>query len=197
MHARPTRIADCAEVLPGCSLDVCATHEARGSHQVILGKHLSVLGMDYRYRPEHELRITPRGKIKNYSVKAGDVLLVSRGLKNQAILVKAVPKRTIASATFYLLRMRHGVDAAYLAWCLNQAPIQAKIRRVRTGAGTPIIQRRLLMEIMIPLPSRENQRRIARIGESMRKERMLRQTLMERAAKLHHSIGRRLIDNLS
>nr|VFJ86059.1 MAG: Type I restriction modification DNA specificity domain [Candidatus Kentron sp. LFY] len=232
MGAQPSRIADCAEVLPGYSLRGCAKHEPSGSHQVIVGRHLSlpgpstlvlstmdlatmdlatlgpaapdppasglsIPGMGYRYRPEHELRITPKGKVEKYSVKSGDVLLISRGVKNHAILVESVPERTIASATFYLLRVRHGVDPAYLAWSLNQAPIQDGIRQARTGAGTPIVQRKLFTDIMIPLPSYEDQCKIAKIGGCMVKERILRQALMEHTIALHHSIGQQLIRDLA
>nr|VFK57754.1 MAG: Type I restriction modification DNA specificity domain-containing protein [Candidatus Kentron sp. TC] len=200
MNAQPTGIGDCVEVLPGYSFKTHAKHEPSGSHQVILGKHLlapSPPTPGYRYYPEHELRFTPKGKMDNYLVKAGDVLLVSRGVRNQAVLVKSVPKKTIASATFYLLRARDGVDSAYLAWFLNQTPTQSRIREVRTGAGTPIIQRKLFMDIVIPLPSYEDQRKIARIGEYMAKERILREALMERTLELHRSIGRQLIRDLA
>jgi len=202
MKARPTRIADCAEVVPGCSLKACAKHDPSGSHQVILGKHLSIpslllSGVGYRYRPEHELRLTPRGKVAKYSVKAGDILLVSRGLRNQAVLVECVPEKTVASATFYLLRVRDGVDPAYFAWFLNQVSTQNRIRQIRTGAGTPIIQRKLFMDIVISLPSYKDQQKIAKLGACMVKERILRQALMEHTAQLHRLIGRRLIGGLA
>nr|VFK33358.1 MAG: Type I restriction modification DNA specificity domain-containing protein [Candidatus Kentron sp. MB]VFK76133.1 MAG: Type I restriction modification DNA specificity domain-containing protein [Candidatus Kentron sp. MB] len=202
MKARQTEIANCAEVLPGCSLNTYARHDPSGSHQVILGKHLlmsglSLPGMGYRYHPEHELRVTPRGKVEKYSVKAGDVLLVSRGLRNHAVWIESVPEKTIASATFYLLRVHHGIEPAYFAWLLNQAPTQNRIAQIRTSAGTPIIQRKLFTELIIPLPSYEDQCKIAKLGACMVKERILRQTLVERTEQLYRLIGERLIGNLA
>nr|VFK59365.1 MAG: Type I restriction modification DNA specificity domain-containing protein [Candidatus Kentron sp. TUN] len=197
MNARATKIVDCAEVLPGCSLKTYTEHEPSGSHQVIVGKHLSVPGTGYRYRPEHELRLTPRGKVEKYLVKAGDVLFVSRGIRNQAVLVESVPEKTIASATFYLLRVRDGVDPAYLAWFLNQLPTQNRIGQIRTGTGTPIVQRKVFTDIVIPLPSYGNQRKIAKLGVYMVKERILRQSLMERTEQLHRLIGQQLIRDLA
>ena len=61
MSVQMTRIADCAEVLPGYALKARAEHEPEGTHQVILGKHLTE-GLSYRYSHEHELRITPSDK---------------------------------------------------------------------------------------------------------------------------------------
>nr|VFJ47071.1 MAG: Type I restriction modification DNA specificity domain-containing protein [Candidatus Kentron sp. DK] len=187
------RIGECVDVLPGYALKSCARHDPAGSHQVILGKHLPALGIGYRYHPKHELRITPKGKTVNYLVKTGDILFVSRGARNQAVLVEAAPERTIASATFYLLRTRGDVDGAYLAWFLNQTIAQDRIRQVRTGAGTPIVQRHAFADIVIPLPPPDIQRTIARLGACMARERILRQTLMECTAQLHTLIGRRLI----
>jgi len=121
-----TRIADCAEILPGYALKVRMEHEPEGTHQIILGKHLSG-GSPYRYNTEHELRITPKGPVDKYRVSAGDVLFVSRGSQNHAVKVESVPDTAVASATFYILRTHDGIDAGYLAWCLNQAPVQAQI----------------------------------------------------------------------
>nr|VFJ46570.1 MAG: Type I restriction modification DNA specificity domain-containing protein [Candidatus Kentron sp. FW]VFJ47853.1 MAG: Type I restriction modification DNA specificity domain-containing protein [Candidatus Kentron sp. FW] len=197
MNARSVRIADYAEVLPGCAFKAHAKHEPEGSHQVILGKHLPTPGTGYRYHPEHELRITPRGKVERYSVKAGDVLFVSRGIRNQAVLVESVPEKTIASATFYLLRIRDDVDPAYLAWSLNQVPIQNRIRQIRTGAGTPIVQRKVFVDITIPLPSYQDQRRIAKLGACMVKEGILRQAILDRTTQLHSLLGRKLLHDLT
>ncbi|MBT8420928.1 MAG: restriction endonuclease subunit S [Gammaproteobacteria bacterium] len=196
MNTRQTRIGECADVLPGCALKAYAKHDPGGSHQVILGKHLSILGMRYHYCPEHDLKITPKGRVERYLVRAGDILFVSRGIRNQAVLVEDVPEKTIASATFYLLRVRDGVDAAYLTWFLNQNLVQNQIGQVRTGAGTPIVQRKVFSDIVLCLPSLEEQHRIATLGACMVKERLLQQTLIDRTAQLHSLLGQALICDL-
>ncbi|VFN01604.1 MAG: Type I restriction modification DNA specificity domain-containing protein [Candidatus Kentron sp. G] len=195
MNTRSIKIGECAEVLPGYALKTYVRHEPRGTHQVILGKHLPALSMEYDYHPAHELRITPKSKVEKYLVKTGDVLLISRGIRNQAVLVENVPEKTIASATFYLLRMRDGVDGAYLTWFLNQDSVQNRIGQARTGAGTPIVQRKVFEDIMIPLPSSEDQRKIAKLGACMTKERRIRQALADRTVELHTLIGRQLIQD--
>jgi hypothetical protein len=190
-----TRIADCAEVLPGYALKARAEHEPEGAYQVILGKHLSDEPV-YRYLPSHKLRIDPKGPVDKYRVNPGDVLFISRGTRNQAARVESVPPATVASATFYILRPHEGVDAGYLAWCLNQVPIQAQIGQVRTGAGTPIVQRKVFMEISIPVPSLEKQRQLAELAELMAKEQQIRQELVEETGKLHRALGQQLLQHL-
>lgn len=196
MSVQMTRIADCAELLPGYALKARAEHEPEGTHQVILGKHLSE-GSTYHYQPEDELRIMPKGPVGKYRVSAGDVLFVSRGSRNHAAKVGSVPHDTVASATFYILHPHEGVDPGYLAWCLNQAPTQVQIGQVRTGAGTPIVQRKVFADITIPVPSLDKQRQLAALGDLMIKEQQIRQNLMEETNKLHRALGQQLLQNLA
>jgi hypothetical protein len=196
MNAQMTRIADCAEVLPGYALKVRAEHEPEGSCQIMLGKHLSER-QPYNYVSKHELRITPRGPVEKYRVNTGDVLFVSRGSRNQAAVVESVPEGAIASSTFYILHPHEGIDPGYLAWCLNQTPVQAQIGQVRTGAGTPIVQRKVFADIRIPVPSLDQQRKLAAMGDLMAQELRIRNRLVVESKKLHRALGQQLLHNLT
>lgn len=196
MNAHMTRIADCAEVLPGYALKVRAEHEPKGAVQVIMAKHIKDRS-PYQYISEHELRITPKSKTDKYRVRSGDVLFLSRGTRNCAAVIDSVPEYTVASATFYILRPKQQVDPGYLAWCLNQPPIQAQIGQVRTGAGTPIVQRSVFGDIVIPLPGLPEQKRITELGQLMNRELELRKQLAEATETYHKAIGTRLISQLN
>jgi restriction endonuclease S subunit len=189
------RIGDCAQVLPGYALKARAEHEPAGTHQVIMGKHVGDV-LSYAYSPEHELRISPGGPMDRYLVKAGDVLFISRGSRNHAAVVESVPEPTVASATFFILHPCRNVDPAYLAWCLNQPPIQAHIAQVRTGAGTPIVQRKVFSDIAIPIPSPVRQRTLAELGSLMEKELVLRKELVSQTEQLHRAAGKRLLQRM-
>ncbi len=191
MSTQVTRIADCADILPGYSLQVRAEHEPGGSHQVIMGKHLTSVEV-YRYSEKHKLCINPSRSVKKYRVRSGDVLFVSRGIRNHAILLESVPEKTVATATFYILHPHENIDSGYLAWCLNQASIQARIAQVRTGAGTPIVQRKIFADIQIPVPSMDKQKQLAALGNLMTQEQQLRQKLVEETIKLHRAQGQQL-----
>jgi len=196
MNAQLTRIADCAELLPGYALKARAEHEPEGTHQVILGKHLTE-GLSYRYSQKHKLRITPSGPVDKYRVRIGDVLFVSRGSRNHAAMVESIPDAAVASATFYILHPHDDIDPGYLAWCLNQAPVQAQIGQVRTGAGTPIVQRKVFANIAIPVPSLDKQRQLAALGDLMAQEQRIRKKLIEETNKLHRALGQQLLHNLA
>jgi len=195
MNAQMTRIVDCADLLPGYALKSRAEHEPEGIYQIILGKHLTE-GLSYHYSEKHELRITPKGSVERYRVRSGDVLFVSRGSRNHAAVVESVPDLTIASATFYILHPRDGIDSGYLAWCLNQASIQAQIGQVRTGAGTPIVQRKVFADLAIPVPSVEKQQQLAALGDLMVQEQHIRKKLVDETKKLHRAHGQQLLHRM-
>jgi len=192
-------IADCTEVQPGFALKARLEHSANGVYQVILGKHLADSldrGQPYRYSAQDAQRISPQKSLDKYKVYPGDVLFVSRGNNNHACVVESVPDPTIASATFYILRPHAGIDPSFLAWCLNQIPIQAQIRRIRTEAGTPIVQRKLFEELPLPIPSVEMQRKLADLGTLMAKESSLLQQQLEKTKHLHHELGKKLLQQI-
>jgi len=188
-------IKDIVEVLPGMSLQMRAEHVSGGSHQVVLPRHLTG-GQPYRYNESHRLCIVPRRPPGRYLVRPGDVLFVSRGIHNHAVVVESVPDNTIASGTLYILRAKHQLDPVFLAWCINQTAIQMKITQVRTGAGTPIVQRNHFSELTIPFPDRGRQTQIAELSMLMAKEAHLREKLTAEAENYYRQIGIKLFEGM-
>jgi len=196
MSTKLRKIAECAEVLPGFALKARAEHEPEGAYQVVMAKHLSNC-MPYRYIDEHELRMTPAGSPENYRVQKGDVLFISRGVRNCAAVIESLPEKTIASATFYILRAHPVIEPAYLAWCLNQPPAQAQIGQIRTGAGTPIVQRNVLGDIQIPVPPLREQKQIVELGALMAAELDIRKKLLEATEAHQRILGQQIITKLN
>lgn len=188
-------IADCARVLPGFSVAGRIEHDPEGTHQLILTKHL-VDGVPYRYQDTDELRIAPRAGAEEYLVVPGDVLFMSRGTRNRAWVVAEVPPRTIAPVSFYRLRPGPMVDCEFLAWFLNQSPAQAAIGQVRTGAGTPLVQRQGFEQIEVLVPPLDKQRDIAALGRLLAEDRLLRQRLADATERLHQALGNAILQNL-
>ena len=196
MRTQMKKVAECAEVLPGFALKARAEHEPEGTYQVVMARHLSDC-MPYRYIDEHELRMTPAGSPENYRVQKGDVLFISRGVRNCAAVIESVPEKTIASATFYILRALPVIEPAYLAWCLNQLPAQAQIGQIRTGAGTPIVQRNVLGDIQIPVPPLMEQKRIAEYAALTAAELDIRKKLLEATETYQRMVGQKIITKLN
>lgn len=128
----------------------------------------------------------------------GDVLLVSRGEKNRACLVLNPPPdgMGIASNVFLVLRPDPGrVVPAYLAWLLNQAPIQDVIRRdVRTSSvSTPMVRSGDLAKLRVPVPDLAQQQRIADLAGLMQRETVLRHRLAELSEQRNRLVGAHIL----
>lgn len=188
-------IKACADVLPGFSIKTSMAHDPDGTHQIILAKHLPDKG-PYVYKREHELRIRPERPSEKYLVSAGDILFMSRGSFNRAILLASVPNPTLATASFYIIKPKEIIEPGYMAYCLNQEPIQLKIAEIRTGAGTPLVPRSDLSQIRIVLPPIEEQRKIAEIGKLMLHEKRLAIRMLEKIELKHRLLGKKIIDSL-
>jgi hypothetical protein len=189
MKAKIEAIERIAEVLPGFSPKGAVEDAPSGTHQVISARRL-IEGEPYRFIPDHYLRITPTREAGNYLVNPGDVLFISRGTRNIAVEIESIPKLTITTATFYLLRITSSrILPGYLAWCVNQQPFQALLDEIRTGAGTPMIPRLAFSQIQIPIPPLDNQRSIVGLARLQSRERDLRQRLLAETAALHRAMG--------
>jgi hypothetical protein len=188
-------LEQCAEVLPGFSVLGSLLHDPEGTHQVVITRQLSD-GVPYEYQPGHALRIVPRRATEAYELRAGDVLFMSRGTQNRAWVIARVPSPTIAPVSFYIIRPRDGLDGGYLTWYLNQAPAQGAIAQMRTGAGTPLVQRDAFKTLEVVLPGPEVQREIAALGVLFARERTLRQQLADATERAHAALGANIIATL-
>lgn len=193
MKTETLPIEACAKVLPGFSIKTAVVHDPNGTHQVILAKHLPGDNF-YHYRPEHELRILLKKSVDRYLVTSGDLIFMSRGALNRAVLLEAAPPLTLASASFYILKPKQGILPAYLTWYLNQEPVQTKIAEIRTGAGTPFVPRSDFSQIPIMLPPVDVQQKLGEINKLMTHERYLMNKRVELTELKHRLLGTKIIN---
>lgn len=198
------RLGDIAEILPGYSTGKALVPDPDGTHQVVLSKHLTP-GLPYTYSADDAFRIRPSSagarispepqwrNISRYELRRGDVLFMSRGTRNVATVIETVPARSVAPVSFFIIRLREpdlltrneSPDPAYLTWYLNAPRAQNEIANIRTGAGTPIVQRSAFSDLKVPLPDVFAQRQIGALGESMVREGILHDALRNALARGH------------
>jgi restriction endonuclease S subunit len=189
-------IKECAEVLPGFSAKGAIIAESGGTIQVLTAQHLTK-GEPYRYQKEHKLLIHPPRSSEKYLLNPGDILIMSRGSNNYSVLLEELSGPTIAPLTFFILKPKPNIFPAYLAWCLNQEMVRAKLNEIRTGAGTPMIPRPEFSEIQIPVPAIAIQRKIADLAAMQFKEKDLLKKLAEETDRLHRITGQHILSSLS
>jgi hypothetical protein len=118
---------------------------------------------------------------------SGDVLFVARGNHYYAAL-DAVPNRSICGPHLYHLRLKRGsaVLPEFLAWQINQPPIQRLLRQAAEGSNQLSIRRAELEALAINVPSLAVQEQIVGLTEAAARERaLLDQLILNRERQLN------------
>lgn len=118
---------------------------------------------------------------------AGDVLLVARGNRYYAAALDAVPDRSVCGPHLYHLRLKKGSEVLpeFLAWQINQLPIQRLLRQAAEGSNQLSIRRAELEALPISVPSLTVQKQIVRLAEAAAREHaLLDQLVLSRERQL-------------
>ena len=130
-----------------------------------------------------------------FLLQAGDVLFLAKGANNYATAYTPVLPRVVPASAFFILRPNaQTIDPGYLAWYINQAPVQHHLKMHASGKHTPNINKDVIERIMLPVPPLAQQQTIAAIDLLRRKEMRLLRTIQERRAEL---IARQLLTVVS
>ncbi len=105
----------------------------------------------------------------------GDILFVARGNHYYAAALSVVPKTAVCGPHLYHLRLKRGkaVLPGFLAWQINQPPIQRLLRQAAEGSNQLSIRRAELEALPIGVPSLADQEHIVRMAETAARERAL------------------------
>jgi len=164
-----------------------ANGDRSGTHFLIQIKDIDNTG---KLLTENLTKITPTGNIERYLVTKGDVLFLSRGQNNVAIIIESPLKETLASYYFYILRAdpKH-VLPEYMAWFINQPTAQAFFESTGQGSLVKMIPKSTFENLEIKLPPLATQKAIAELNALQKKE----SAMLERLVRSR----RQLIDGLS
>lgn len=114
-----------------------------------------------------------------YILHKGDILFISKGSNNFAVLYDLDIPKAIASSAFFILRPETSkVSPAYLAWYINQKPVQQYIKDNRAGTYIPNINKSTITGIEIELPAKNVQEKIVKIDFLRKKENLLMNQLI-------------------
>lgn len=142
----------------------------------------------------NQSRLPNSDKFEAYLLMEGDVLFAAKGNKLFAWAYTHLKGKAVASSSFFILRPKQNVvNVKYLETYLN-TPL-AKSSFLQIGAGTNIfsIRKSELGAFQIPLPSLEQQKRIAALAELHQQEIDLAKQLMLQKENLYTAIISKLI----
>lgn len=126
-------------------------------------------------------RIQPPGKRSPDYLADGDVIFTSRGARNLSLPITSPPGPAICAPNFFVIRVRKPSACLprYLAWFMNQSPVQNYLQREATGSSIMNIRREVVERIEIPVPSLSWQNAIIRIYDDSRREREILRNLIQ------------------
>lgn len=136
------------------------------------------------------IHFEPDPSPRDRQLRDGDVVFMTRGTRNYAAVLIGVPERTLAAASFFVVRvLRADLDSIYLAWYLNRPQVQRYFEQ-NSGRGVhmPVVRRSVLEQLDIPLPSMATQKRIADLFHLMQEEQDLTTERMKKRAALMEAI---------
>ena len=116
---------------------------------------------------------------EKYLLQSGDILFISKGANNYALVFRKEIKAVAAAAFFVLRPDESKVIPEYLAWFINQRDAQRFIEENRAGTYIPNVNKRTLESIPLRLPEKKLQEKIVQIDILRKREYLLTNQLLE------------------
>ena len=117
-------------------------------------------------------RVVMEKNMEQYLLRAGDILFVMRGGNYYSVYAETVPCPALASPHFFRVRLlgNQGISPAFLAWQLNQAPVQRFYNSMEAGSAQKSLRTADFAELPIVLLPPERQKQILKAVDCIYKE---------------------------
>jgi len=115
--------------------------------------------------------------MNKYLIQKDDVLYLSK-LNPGAFRYTGPVENTVAMAHFYILRPKMNIiDSDYLCWALNQGFVKPYVQKGLKGTILPFISKDTLMDLKIPLPGMDIQKKIISVMKLREREKQIQDTI--------------------
>lgn len=183
--AQKVAIGDLVSVRIGSPFRERIVHDPGGECRVVQGKDVGrdgTLGLDDMVRVSE---IPGRGEPD--LLRAGEVVLQTRGSSYRAALVPHSDIPMVAAGSLYILTPDASrIDPEFLVLHLNLPNTQAALRQLATGSTILNLRRSAVEHLDVPLPDLSDQRRLVALGRLVRKQSDIAERLNQlRLQELH------------
>ena len=176
------KLDDIANILVGYQPKTRVQETANGSFYLIQGKDFDESG---DLKKENLLLITPERNIKSQLICDDDILFQARGFNHFAYYPKQKLTNTLASASFYILRLKTDeIIPEYLAWLLNQKSAQNYFNANASRTAISFLSKKTLSELKIKTPSIETQKKIGKVVKSQKHVYRLQKELTKKRSQI-------------
>jgi restriction endonuclease S subunit len=153
-------------------------NEPNGDVRVIQLKNLND---DYTGINDDCIFVESKNIKPKFILNDGDILFASKGANNYAVVYhKEDNTPTIASSSLFVIQVNRNIAIPdYVAWYINQPPVQRHFEQSQEGTYTMSINRKSLEESPIKIPSLKEQENIAKLVKLSQKEQHIYNRLAE------------------
>lgn len=123
---------------------------------------------------------------EKYYLEVGDILFISKGANNFATVYDLKDGvATVASSVFYVIKVDTSkANPYYVAWYINKKRVQQYFTTHASGTYSLSINKEVVEDIPLILPSLEIQRKIANVARLAQKEQYIYTALKEKRNQL-------------
>jgi hypothetical protein len=144
---------------------------SNGTVKAVQAKDISEIG---ELVLENCVRTELTGKRDADWLRAGDVLLINKGSRNTATYIDRDLADVTCTSSLYLLKAHKSwtekLNMQFIAWQLNQAPLQAYFKRSSEGTLQVSLRRQVVEEAIVAIPDIRTQNLLANLYFSSQQE---------------------------
>jgi restriction endonuclease S subunit len=119
--------------------------------------------------------------LEKHFLQPGDILIVAKGASFLSAVYDGSYSPAVASTVFLVIRItnKDQIDPWYVSWYLNQTSTQIYFLSISRGTSIPSINKKMLSELDIPIPSIEKQKLIIELIGLQHKDKFLNRRITE------------------
>jgi restriction endonuclease S subunit len=161
---------------------------SEGTHRVIQMKDFDENRV---LHVEQLTNIKLEGDVGKYLVSKDDILFLSRGHKNFAVMLYDSFEDTVVVSYFFILKVKtENILPEYLAWYINQPIAQKYIYNLaRRGTHMPVVPLSEFENLKVDIPDLETQKKIVELNKLLDRENTLLKELQNKRTMLIRSLS--------
>jgi hypothetical protein len=132
-------------------------------------------------------------------LRRGDVLLINKGSRSTAAFVECDLPDTTCSSSIYLLQPKphwqQRLNMQFIAWQLNQPPLQTYLRRSAEGTLQVSLRRQVVEDAVLAIPDLHTQNLIAKLYVAAQQEHNTLTRLIENRKMQLSAIATQLLNS--
>lgn len=172
------KLHDIADIEAGHPFRGAIPEHEHGDCQVIQVRDIDTYGQ-INWEGVISTQIT--GRKRPHWLREGSIIFAARGARNLATCMPDLDRPVVCAQHFFLITLKDTNNALpeFIAWQLNQAPLQRYFRQSAEGSAQVSIRRAVLEQAMITLPPLEQQIILTRFTNKALKEKQLLTKLID------------------